>query len=79
MPSPTIITLSEYDIEMRMIVGSAIRLAAETLCRDVFARARASRRENELRSSIEFHLRQRRKRPRRHRIAERDYSQEENW
>ena len=70
---------SEYDIEMRMIVGSAMRLAAETVCSDVFARARTSRRDDELRSSIEFHLRQRRKRARRHRIAERDHSQEESW
>jgi hypothetical protein len=56
--------MSDHEMEMRFIIGSALQVAAETMCSDPFARARASRRQRELRASIDDHLSERQRRSR---------------
>lgn len=56
--------MSNHEMEMRSIIGSALQVAAETMCNDCCARARASRRKEELRVSIEAHLAERQRRAR---------------
>jgi hypothetical protein len=56
--------MSDHEMEMRSIIGSALQVAAETMCSDCCARARASRRNQELRAAIEAHLSARQRRAR---------------
>jgi hypothetical protein len=54
----------DQEMEMRSIIGSALLVAAETMCIDSCARARAGRRKDGLRVSIEAHLSARQRRAR---------------